>query len=227
MNTESALTISPDKGQIWFRGVALAVTTACFVLVWWSWQRPAPLVHTSSPAILLETVSQTESDEFVSLGFGTVCRSSVQDLRTVPVEGDIRGGISKENCQHLCSTDRTCAGFEFRRGELRCEIWRQEIFAHRHVFHNRTVPGAPDFECVLKLPSCQRLKAHKALHDHAIMDLAFFVTDYCEYGPINQDLDPCSRVHAEEMYDVNHNLCRLVTKECKSATCDESNSEII
>lgn len=28
-----------------------------------------------------------------------------------------------------------------------------------------------------------------------IMDLAFFVTDYCEYGPINQDLDPCSRVY--------------------------------
>jgi len=99
-------------------------------------------------AILLETVSQTKSDEFVSLGFGTVCRSSVQDqvsvqclnsvyrtifikwffgtlswcvttksqmwstqdFRTVPVEGEVRGGISKEKCQHLCSTDRTCAG---------------------------------------------------------------------------------------------------------------------
>ncbi|CAL1148830.1 unnamed protein product [Cladocopium goreaui] len=226
MNTGSEPTISPYTGQIWFRGVVLAVTAfPCFVLVWWSCQW-RPFVHTSSPAILLETVSQTKSDEFVSLGFGTVCRSSVQDFRTVPVEGEVRGGISKEKCQHLCSTDRTCAGFEFRRGERRCEIWRQEIFAHRHVFHNRTVPGAPDFECVLKLPSCQRLKAHKALHDHAIMDLAFFVTDYCEYGPINQDLDPCSRVYAEQMYDINHHLCRLVTKECKSATC-ESNSEII
>ena len=32
-----------------------------------------------------------------------------------------------------------------------------------------------------------------------IMDLAFFVTDYCEYGPINQDLDPCSRVYEPQL----------------------------
>ena len=43
-----------------------------------------------------------------------------------------------QRCPTLCSF----AGFEFRRGEQRCEIWRQEILAHRHVFHNRTVPGS-------------------------------------------------------------------------------------
>lgn len=40
-----------------------------------------------------------------------------------------------------CSTS-SCAGLEFRRGEMRCEMWHEEISAHRHVFHNRTVPGS-------------------------------------------------------------------------------------
>ncbi|CAK9038153.1 unnamed protein product [Durusdinium trenchii] len=38
-------------------------------------------------------------------------------------------------------------------------MWHQKIFAHRHIFHNRTVPGSPDFECILKSPSCHTLKA--------------------------------------------------------------------
>ena len=28
----------------------------------------------------------------------------------MPVDGEVRGGISKEKCQHLCSIDRLCAG---------------------------------------------------------------------------------------------------------------------
>ena len=43
------------------------------------------------------------------------------------------------------------------------------------------------------------------------MDLAFFVTDYCEW-PINQDLDPCSRVYEPELHD---ELCSLFLRNAR------------
>ena len=214
----------------WLRGFGMAFATflGCLVLALWAWPPSSELQVSSNVMSLEENMSQQSlSNEFVSLGFGTVCRSSVEDFRTVPQQGRVRNGVPLEECRSLCSADKKCKGLEFRRGEMRCEMWHEEISAHRHVFHNRTVPGAPDFECILKSPSCQRIKVHKALHDIAIMDLSFFVADYCEYGPTSPELDACSRFYAEQMYVINHRLCGLVTKECGSATCDETQSEII
>ncbi|CAK9050634.1 Apple domain-containing protein [Durusdinium trenchii] len=198
--------------------LVVSTSIACVILAR-PWQF-LPL-HMRNAALIDEKVEQAmPPHEFVSLGFGTVCRSSLEDVRIRPEQGEILVGVSRPSCEHLCSVNERCTGFEFRMGEQRCEMWHQKIFAHRHIFHNRTVPGSPDFECILKSPSCHTLKVQKSLHDLAIMDLSFFLSDYCEYGPTNEKFDACSRFYAEHMYDTSHQLCHHLTKVCRSTTCE-------
>ena len=168
-------------------------------------------------------------------------------------------------------------------------LWISDSMPNETMFFFPLMISSPLICQTCAWPQHRTCASHK-VSDPEIPALAFFVTDYCEYGPINQDLDPCSRVYdpklkmscavhflrfsgtnrsckwlviacdslwwlngvmilmillewlhfplclcawqwsdmseAEQMYDINHHLCRLVTKECKSATC-ESNSEII
>lgn len=68
-------------------------------------------------------------------------------------------------------------------------------------------------------------EVQKAIHDRAVTELSFFLADYCEYGPTNERFDECSRFYAETTYRTNRQLCREVTKECRSATCDELSYE--
>ncbi|CAJ1365605.1 unnamed protein product [Effrenium voratum] len=115
------------------------------------------------------------------------------DTDIVPHHGRIQSGVSRRDCEERCRQQDTCHGFEFRSSERRCELWLQDIAAHVHDFYHRTVPGSPDFECIVKSPSCSELKAHKALHDAAASELSFFLEDYCEYGPTDEAFDVCSR----------------------------------
>ncbi|CAJ1420020.1 unnamed protein product [Effrenium voratum] len=174
--------------------IAVATALACAALRFgfgsWGSETVRRLAEAPAPAAPARAAAATA---FVSLGRGTVCRAGAKDTDIVPHHGRIQSGVSRRDCEERCRQQDTCHGFEFRSSERRCELWLQDIAAHVHDFYHRTVPGSPDFECIVKSPSCSELKAHKALHDAAASELSFFLEDYCEYGPTDEAFDVCSR----------------------------------
>ena len=56
-----------------------------------------------------------------------------------PRQGDVH---FQRDCYQLCAADEGCTGFEARPSDQRCELWREAIVSHRHVFHHRSVKGA-------------------------------------------------------------------------------------
>merc|ERR1719362_2677834 len=82
---------------------------------------------------------------FVSMGPGTLCKSSEEDDS---LDG---GGTATVHdigpqgaCQKFCQEDNTCTGYEYRAIEERCEIWHIPIRYARKAVHPF------EFECKAK-----------------------------------------------------------------------------
>lgn len=155
----------------------------------------------------------------LSFGRGTACRKSLEDDTLVPKtsEGKVTMNMRWLDCRQSCIDNKHCHGYEFRYSQHRCEIWDVRVGAHAQVFQNRTVGGPPDFECVVKNPTCHELTSHKAVLESAVKDLIQYAREYCAEGPSETDYSKCSRAYARSLLGVDRDTCMA-----KNEACDES-----
>lgn len=163
---------------------------------------------------------ENKAGHFVSLGQGTACRMGPEDNTITPPHGQVTENVTKDNCETSCYLKDGCRGYEFRFSEGRCELWYEAIGGHAHVFYEHSVRGKPDFECVLKMPTCATLKVHHQVFVSAVKDLSAFVKTKCEEGPSDQRYGKCSYDYVANVVRTEENLCKETMAECGTPTCD-------
>eukprot|EP00439_Symbiodinium_sp_Y106_P062996 s641_g9.t1 len=183
----------------WFRWLSLAISAALvlssigLVVVW-----EGMAISGRMEGIILEPLEKPSDrrlgpeggDEFLSLGLSTVCRSSLRNIKEiVPSQGVVKTNLPRQSCEDLCIKDGRCRGYEYRYGDAQRDL---------NVFHNRTVSGAPDFECVVRQPTCRELRGHKSLKNEEVNSLSFYLMEFCDAGPTPELYGPCSKRYAED-----------------------------
>ncbi|CAE7356128.1 unnamed protein product [Symbiodinium sp. CCMP2456] len=212
----------------WFRfglasSAALVLSSLVFFVVWQgrsSSGRMEPRILEPVEEASDRRLGPEGSDEFLSLGLSTVCRSSLRNItEIVPSQGMVKTNLPRQSCEDLCIKDGRCRGYEYRYGERRCELWHESILAHLNVFHNRTVSGPPDFVCVVRQPTCRELRGHKSLKNEEVNSLSFYLMEFCDTGPTPELYGPCSKRYAEDIIQTSQRLCDAVRHVCGTATC--------
>mmetsp|Transcript_119037 Transcript_119037/g.237344 ORF Transcript_119037/g.237344 Transcript_119037/m.237344 type:complete len:186 (+) Transcript_119037:79-636(+) len=101
-------------------------------------------LRVSQSTILTEPIENKDC-LFVSMGPGTLCKSSKDDLS---LDGNGTAKVHaigpQGRCQKFCLEDDTCTGYEYRAIEERCEIWHIPIRYARKAVHPF------EFECKAK-----------------------------------------------------------------------------
>eukprot|EP00931_Biecheleriopsis_adriatica_P108964 TRINITY_DN83234_c0_g1_i1.p1 TRINITY_DN83234_c0_g1~~TRINITY_DN83234_c0_g1_i1.p1 ORF type:complete len:243 (-),score=59.77 TRINITY_DN83234_c0_g1_i1:21-749(-) len=211
--------------QTWKVAAGLLVGCACVALK----LRGIVLQRSSLQGRRLSDVTEVKLQHFFSLGPGTVCRANDQEDRmvlTLPKHGQVKEHMMKEQCRRECQAEAQCAGYEFRKLFGRCELWYEHIGAHIHVFHNKTVDGPPDFECVLKSPTCSDLWSHQAIFVRAMIELQQFVDFHCAEGPEWEEYAVCSRSYVEAALRTEKLLCTAVSESCRRPVCTEEAASV-
>ena len=112
-------------------------------------------------------LSASSSEAFwIDLGMGTVCRpknmigkKTFNELTPSQDEGQVVFDLSWSECKENCTrwTDAgnvQCYGVEYRVSQKRCELWKERL-DFVDTFRDQTVPGDPDFHCMLSPLSTQ------------------------------------------------------------------------
>eukprot|EP00931_Biecheleriopsis_adriatica_P039826 TRINITY_DN22776_c0_g1_i1.p1 TRINITY_DN22776_c0_g1~~TRINITY_DN22776_c0_g1_i1.p1 ORF type:complete len:238 (-),score=41.32 TRINITY_DN22776_c0_g1_i1:52-765(-) len=141
----------------------------------------------------------------------SVCRSNSTDQTTMPERGFVKR-LSEPHCFWHCKHDVNCTGFEFTPPN-HCELWFEPIGYHLPV------KGAS--VCILKNPSCEELKAHKAVFLKSLAELNEFHSAHClkpilgTYHPA----DKCSMAYSRRWRQSAEKLCTLTKAACGTDVC--------
>eukprot|EP00440_Ansanella_granifera_P005900 gb/GFBE01006398.1/.p1 GENE.gb/GFBE01006398.1/~~gb/GFBE01006398.1/.p1 ORF type:complete len:239 (+),score=52.59 gb/GFBE01006398.1/:1-717(+) len=150
----------------------------------------------------------------ITFGAGTAChKHSDQE----PESGTTLQQQSLAACKSACASDTGCKGLEYSHSSRTCEVWKEPVKNHVHVFQELTVGGEPDQECIVKDPTCADLKAHQKVVEAAVAKHAEFVAENCKDGPVDEPYSKCSKDYSEGLLGASSATCKAANEACSES----------